>query len=53
MKKTIGTGLGVGIGVLIYDYLAQGETDWIRAISIALIASVLIFVLEKFKRKKS
>lgn len=54
MKKNLGaleTGLGIGVGVLIYNYLTQGEIDWIRAVSIAAIASVLIFVFEKFKGK--
>lgn len=49
MKKTLGTGFGIGIAVLIYDYVAQGELDWIRAVSIALIASVLIFLVERLK----
>ena len=56
MKKSLGilgTGLGIGMGVLIYDYLTQGEFDWIRAVSIAAIASVLIFIFEKFKGKKT
>jgi hypothetical protein len=53
MKKTLGTGFGIGIGVLIYDYLTQGEIDWIRVVSIALIASVLVFVFDKFNRQRS
>jgi hypothetical protein len=47
MKKILGMGLGIGIGTAIYDYLSHGEIDWIRAVVIAIIASVILFVIEK------
>lgn len=50
MKKILGIGLGIGIGVAIYDYLSHGGIDWIRAIAIAIIASVLLFVFERVKK---
>jgi uncharacterized membrane protein len=53
MKRTLETGIGVGIGVLVYDYISQGEVDWIRGISIAIIASAILFVFSRFKKTKS
>lgn len=50
MKKILGTGLGIGIGTAVYDYFAHGEIDWIRALDIAIIASVILFVIEKVKK---
>ena len=48
MKKILG--MGLGIGTAIYDYLSHGEIDWIRAIVVAIIASVILFVIEKVKK---
>ena len=50
MKKILGMGLGIGIGIAIYDYLSHGEIDWIRAIVVAIIASVILFGIEKVKK---
>ena len=50
MKKILGTGIGIGVGTGIYDYFSLGEIDWMRAIFIAIIASVIIFSIEKMKK---
>ena len=50
MKKIFGTGLGIGIGSAIYDYLSHGAIDWRRATVIAAIAIIILYVFEKMKK---
>ena len=50
MKKILGTGLGIGVGTAIYDYFSHGEIDWLRAVAVAIIASVILFAIEKMKK---
>ncbi len=52
MKKILGTGLGITIGGVIYDYLSHGTVDWIRAIAIGIIATIILFLFEKSKSKR-
>ena len=49
MKKLLGTGIAIGIGTGIYDYLTHGAMDWKRAIFIAIIATLILFIFEKVK----
>ena len=51
MKKLFGTGLGIGVGSAIYDYFAHGAIDWKRAIFIAIIATIILLIFEKVKKK--
>jgi hypothetical protein len=51
MKKNLGIGLGIGIGTAIYDYFSHGEIDWIRAVVLSIIASVIFLAFEKMKKK--
>jgi uncharacterized membrane protein len=51
MKKNLGTGLGIGVGTAIYDYFSHGEIDWIRAVVISIIASLILLAFEKMKKK--
>ena len=51
MKKIFGTGIGIGVGSAMYDYFAHGAIDWKRAIYIAIIATIILFIFEKLKKK--
>ena len=50
MKKTVRTGIGIGVGTAIYDYIAHGAIDWQRAVAIAIIASILLLLFERMKK---
>ena len=42
--------MGIGLVFVVYDYLSLGKIDWIRAVVVAVIASVILYVIEKVKK---
>ena len=48
--KNIKMGLGFATGFIIYDYFAHGEIDWIRAIVTAILAIVIMAIINGFNK---
>lgn len=53
MKNALLTGLGIGVGVAIYEVLTNGFSgaDWYRAIFIGVFCAVIFAVYNSFKPK--
>ncbi len=53
MKNTLLTGLGIGVGVAIYEVLTNGLSgaDWYRAIFVGVFCIVVSAVYNAFKPK--
>jgi hypothetical protein len=51
MKDSLLTGMGIGVGVAIYEVLANGLSgaDWYRAIFIGLFCVVIFAVYKSIK----
>jgi uncharacterized membrane protein len=42
--------LGFTIGFIIYDYFAHGQIDWIRAIVTAIVAVIIMAIINGLKK---
>ena len=43
--------LGFATGFIIYDYVANGEVDWVRAIVTAILASIITILFFNGSKK--
>ncbi len=48
--KNLKIGLGFAAGFIIYDYFVHGEIDWIRAIVTAILAVIIMAVINGLKK---
>ena len=44
-KSFIGIGVGLTIGMILYDYLAHDSIGWIRAIFVGILVMALSYVV--------
>lgn len=47
--KNLKMALGFATGFAIYDYLSDGQVDWIRAIVTAILAVVIMAIFNGLK----
>ncbi|WP_157486553.1 MULTISPECIES: hypothetical protein [Maribacter] len=42
--------LGFATGFIIYDAFAKDEIDWVKAIVVAILSVVIMFVIDRLKK---
>ncbi len=42
--------LGFATGFIIYDAFAKDEIDWVKAIVVAILSVILMFVIDRLKK---
>ncbi|WP_324026562.1 hypothetical protein QSV08_03310 [Maribacter sp. BPC-D8] len=42
--------LGFAAGFIIYDVFAKDEIDWVKAIVVAILSVVIMFIIERVKK---
>lgn len=52
LKLFLGTGIGVTIGMLLYDLLSYDSIGWIRAILAGVLVMVFMYIAKKMKSEK-
>ena len=48
--KNLKLGIGFATGFMFYDYFAHGEIDWIRSIVTAILAIVIMAIINGLKK---
>jgi hypothetical protein len=48
--KNLKMALGFATGFAIYDYFADGQVDWIRAIVTAILAILIMAIFNRLKK---